>query len=219
MHCRRSAAGRHGWSTFFSAIENWNVREHQHINNHSTSKLHQDCGTLAAIDAFLDPTMVSDANVGRGLKTVIPLSRTVHYCAVDGMTRPTTFARAMAAKKRCGEVVSIADKTPPAIRFLRNSDTSNCVQRNHLVVPTAVAAAPTPAAAPPISMVKRVMKRAGDMFFRGPEMTPTKRNCAGRVRTQLSCSNPAFVSILEDYEDEKNSQEIFEFCLAQPQLE
>ena len=59
----------------------------------------QDCGTLAAIDAFLDPTMVSDANVGRGLiTTVIPLSRTVNYRAVGGMMRPVTFARAMAAK-------------------------------------------------------------------------------------------------------------------------
>jgi hypothetical protein len=212
--------GRTAWTEYiFSVIENRNVWEHQHVDNRSTSELHQDCRTLAAIDAFLDPTMASDANVGRGLKTVIPLSRTMHNCAVDGMTRPMTFARAMAAKKRRGEVVSIADNTPPAINFLRNSDTSNRVQRNHLVVPTAVAAAPTPAAAPPISMVKRVMKRAGDMFFSGPETTPTKRNCAGRVRTQLSRSDPEFTSILEDYEDEKNSQEIFEFCLAQTRLE
>jgi len=33
----------------------------------------------------------------------------------------------------------------------------------------------------------------------------------GRVRTQLTCSNPAFTSVLEEYEEEKNSQEIFEF--------
>jgi hypothetical protein len=64
-------------------------------------------------------------------------------------------------------------------------------------------------------MVKRVMKRAGDMFFNGPEMTPTKRHCAGRVRMQLARSNPAFISILKEYEDKKNSQEIFEFFLAQ----
>jgi hypothetical protein len=94
-----------------------------------------------------------------------------------------TFARAMAAKKRSGEVVSIADNTPPAINFLRNSDTSNRPQRNHLVVPRAVVATPTPAIAPLISIAKRVMKRAGDMFFSGPETTPTKRNCVGRVRT------------------------------------
>jgi hypothetical protein len=99
----------------FSAIENRNVRERQHVDNRSTAELHQDCASLAAIDAFSDPTMASDANVGRGLKTVIPLSRTVDYRAVDGTTRPMTFARAMAAEKRRGEVVSIADNTPPAI--------------------------------------------------------------------------------------------------------
>jgi hypothetical protein len=130
-----------------------------------------------------------------------------------------TYARAMAAKKLGREVVSIVDNTPPAINFLQNSDTSNRPQRNHLVVPTAVVATPTPSAAPPVLMVKRVMKRAGDMFFSGPEMTPTKRNCAGRVRTQLACSDPAFTSILEEYEDEKNSQEIFKFCLAQTRLD
>jgi hypothetical protein len=163
--------------------------------------------------------MALDANVGRGLKMVIPLLRTVNYCEVGGTMRPMTFARAMAAKKRSGEVVSVADNTPPAINFHRNSNTSNCLHRNHLVFPTAVVATPTPATTPVISMVKRVMKRAGYMFFSGPETTPTKRNCAGKVRTQLARSNPAFTSILEDYEEEKNSQEIFEFCLAQTQLE
>jgi hypothetical protein len=207
-----SAAGRHGQSICF-------LRLKIHVDGRSTVELHQDCGTLAAIDAFSDPMMVLDANVGRGLKTVIPLSRTVHYRAVGGTTRPMTYARAMAAEKRGGEVVSIADNTPPAINFLRNSDTSNRPQRNHLVVPTAVVATPTPATAPLISMAKRVMKWAGDMFFSGPEMTPTKRNCAGRVRTQLARSDPAFTSILEEYEEEKNSQEIFEFCLAQTRLE
>jgi hypothetical protein len=88
-----------------------------------------------------------------------------------------------------------------------------------LVVPRAVVATPTPAIALLISMAKRVMKRAGDMFFSGPETTPTKRNCAGRVRTQLARSDPTFTSILEEYEEEKKSQEIFEFCLAQTRLE
>jgi len=130
-----------------------------------------------------------------------------------------TYAGAMSAKKRSGEVVNIADNTPPAINFLRNSDTSNRLQRNHLVVPTAVVATPTPATAPLISMAKRVMKRAGDMFFSGPETTPTKRNCAGMVRTQLARSDLAFASIFEEYEEEKNSQEIFEYCLVQTWLE
>jgi hypothetical protein len=68
-------------------------------------------------------------------------------------------------------------------------------------------------------MAKRVMKRAGDMFFSGPETTPTRRNCTGRVRTQLAHSDFAFTSIIKEYEEEKNSQEIFEFCLAHTRLE
>jgi hypothetical protein len=49
------------WSKFlFSAIENRNVRERQHVDNRSTAELHQDCASLAATDAFSDPTMASD---------------------------------------------------------------------------------------------------------------------------------------------------------------
>jgi hypothetical protein len=71
--------GRTAWTEYlFSAMENRNVREHQHVDGRSTAELHQDCGTLAAIDAFSDPTMASDANGGRGLKMVILLSRTVN---------------------------------------------------------------------------------------------------------------------------------------------
>jgi hypothetical protein len=69
-HRQMSAAGRHGQSICF-------LRLKIHVDGRSTAELHQDCGTLAAIDAFSDPMMVSDANVGRGLETVIPLSRTV----------------------------------------------------------------------------------------------------------------------------------------------
>jgi len=68
-------------------------------------------------------------------------------------------------------------------------------------------------------MAKRVMKQAEDMFFSGPKTTPTKRTCVKRVRIQLTCSDPAFTSILEEYEEEKNSKEIFEFRWAQTWLE
>jgi hypothetical protein len=85
-----------------SALENRNLREHQHVDGRSTAKLHQDCATLAVIDAFLDWTMTSDANVSRGLLTVIPLSRTINYHAVNGTTRPMIYARVMAAKNAVG---------------------------------------------------------------------------------------------------------------------
>ena len=64
--------GRTAWTEYlFSVMENRNVREHQHVGGRLTAKLHQDCGTLAAMNAFSNPTMVSDANVGRGFQMVI----------------------------------------------------------------------------------------------------------------------------------------------------
>ena len=127
--------GRTAWTEYlFSAMENWNVREHQHVDDCLTAKLHQDCTTLVVIDVLFGGAMVLDANVDWGLKTVISLSWTVNYCVVSRAMRLMTFARAMAAKERDGEVVSIADNTPPTMNFLHNSDT----QWNHLVIPTAV---------------------------------------------------------------------------------
>jgi hypothetical protein len=108
----------------------------------------QDVISLAAMDDYLDPMMAQDANVSQGLQKVIPLLQNVNYCANNETTRPMTLARAMAAKKLCGkaekhrgEVGSIVDNTPPPASFLRNSNTSNHVQRNHSNVPTPAAAA------------------------------------------------------------------------------
>ena len=39
------------------------------------------------------------------------------------------------------------------------------------------------------------------------------------MRAQLAHSDFAFTSIIKEYEEEKNSQEIFEFCLAHTRLE
>ena len=130
------------------------------------------------MDAYSDAMMAQDANLSWWLWKVIPLLQNVNYRAAEKTMRPMTLARAMAAEKRCGEaekrhgeVVSIVDHTPPPANFLRNSNMSNRVKRNRLDVPTAAAvAARTSAAAlqtsapAPISMVKRVMKRAGDVF-------------------------------------------------------
>jgi hypothetical protein len=143
--------------------------------------------------------MVQEANVSWGLWKVIPLSQNVNYWAADKTTRPMTLVRAMAAEKcrgeaekHCGEVVSIVDHTPPPANFLCNSNTSNRVQQNCLDIPTAAAAAAqtsTPAfstsAPAPISMVKREMTRAGDIFFNGGAL-PGKRRSAGKIRAQLS---------------------------------
>ena len=53
--------GRTAWTEYlFSASENRNVREHQHVDGRSTAKLHQDCRTLAVIDAFSDPIMMDN---------------------------------------------------------------------------------------------------------------------------------------------------------------
>ena len=72
--------------------------------------------------------------------------------------------------------------------------------------------------AAPVSMVKRVMKRAGDTFFSGAS-SPATKSAAGKVRVQLSRGDVAYTSIVEDYEAEKNSQELFQYCLEQSTLE
>jgi hypothetical protein len=80
-----------------------------------------------------------------------------------------TLAQAMAAEKhwdgkvekRQGGEVSIGNNTPPATDFLRNSNNSNQMNRNRLVALAAAAATVSVAS----SMRKRVMKRAGDIFF------------------------------------------------------
>ena len=67
-------------------------------------------------------------------------------------------------------------------------------------------------------MVKRVMKKAGDTFF-GRAALPATKAATGKVCAQLSWANPAYTSIVDDYEAEKNSQEIFKYCLEQSTLE
>jgi hypothetical protein len=63
---------------------------------------------------------------------------------------------------------------------------------------------------------KRVMKRAGDAyFFGGAGISPGKRAKSGTVRSELARGNPTFTSILEDYGEEKNSQELLAMCVAQ----
>ncbi len=69
------------------------------------------------------------------------------------------------------------------------------------------------------NLQKRVMKRAGDAyFFGGVGISPGKRAKSGTVRAELACSNPAFTSILEDYGEEKNSQELLAMCVAQTDI-
>jgi hypothetical protein len=80
---------------------------------------------------------------------------------------------------------------------------------------TAAARPPLAAApAPDVTMVKRVVKRAGYTFF-GGAASPATKAAAGKVRAQLSWADAAYTSIEDDYEAEKNSQEIFKYCLEQ----
>ena len=130
-----------------------------------------------------------------------------------------------------GGGMRMSSNTPPPINFLRNSDTSNRMHRNGLyttamgpsttTAPLPLVAAPAVAVtnpAAPVSMVKRVMKRAGDTFFSGAS-SPATKSAAGKVRVQLSRGDVAYTSIVEDYEAEKNSQELFQYCLEKSTLE
>ena len=144
-----------------------------------------------------------------------------------------TLAQAMEEQKRGGGRVSTNtdNHTPPAIDFLRNSNTSNRMHCNGLYTtamgPSTTTATPPLVAAPPAVvtnpaapayMVKRVMKRAGDTFFRGASSPATKK-AAGKVCVQLSRGDVTYTSIVEDYEAEKNLQELFQYCVEQSKLE
>ena len=171
--------GRSAWTQLImTEIQNHNVREHQHIDARSSHELLQDVSTLAAIDAFSNQGMAADANVSRGLRTLVPLSGPVNYRAEDGSKRAMTLAAAKVMEHQLGEVRSVsvvsASYTPPPIDFLVNSNTSNRMHRNGLsaaMMPGSSATATRPplaaAPAPDVTMVKRVMKRAGDTFFGG----------------------------------------------------
>jgi hypothetical protein len=136
-----------------------------------------------------------------------------------------TLAKAIAAQKHRGEV-SVVEHTPPGIDFLRNSNSSNRIHRNGLSAmmgSSATTSLPAPAVAmmnpsASVSMIKRVMKRAGDTFFRRVASPATKK-AAGKVRAQLSRVDAAYTSIVDDYEAEKNSQELFQYCLEQATLD
>ncbi len=184
---------------------------------------------MSAIDAYSNPGMAANANVSRGLRTLVPLSGPVNYRAEDGSKRAMTLAAAKAMEHQRGEVRSVivvsASYTPPPIDFLVNSNTSNRMHSNGLsaaMMPrsSATAARPPLAAAPvpDVTMVKRVMKRAGDTFF-GRVALPATKAAAGKVCAQLSRVDAAYTSIIDDYKAEKNSQEIFKYCLEQSTLE
>jgi hypothetical protein len=67
--------GSSAWTQLIlTEIQNHNVREHQHIGAHSSHELLQDVSTLSATDACSNPGMAANANVSRGLRTLVPLS-------------------------------------------------------------------------------------------------------------------------------------------------
>jgi hypothetical protein len=222
-------SGRTAWTGYImSAIENHSVREHQHADAHSNDEILQDIASQAAMEAYSDPGMFSNPNVRRGLQEAIPLGKSVNYRLDDGTTRKMTYAMAQEAERRRrggGGAVSI-DHTPPESSFLRNSNTSNRMYRNRLNERPARLSAGEPvseATAVNVTVVgtagnlqKRVMKRAGDAyFFGGAGISPGKRAKSGTVRSELARGNPTFTSILEDYGEEKNSQELLAMCVAQ----
>jgi hypothetical protein len=218
--------GRYAWTQYImTEINNQNVRENQHVDGRSPDELLQDVATLAVNDAYSNPIMAAMANVSWGLQKVIPLTGLVKYCTKDGSKRPMTLAKAIVGQKRQGEV-SVVDRTPPAIDFLRNNNSSNCIHCNGLSammgssattsLPAPAAAVTNPAAS--VSMIKRVMKRAGDTFFSRAALPATKK-ATGKVCAQLSRVDAAYTSIVDDYKAEKNLQELFQYCLEQATLD
>ena len=114
-----------------------------------------------------------------------------------------TLAQAMEEQKRGGGRggTTTDDHPPPAIDFLRNRNTSNRMHRNGLSATAmgfSATTAPPLAAAPaaavtnpaaPVSMVKRVMKRAGDTFFSGAA-SPARKIAAHSSLGRMWCTPP-----------------------------
>ena len=124
-----------------------------------------------------------------------------------------TLAAAKAMEHQRGKVRSVsvvsASYTPPSIDFLVNSNTSNRMHCNGLsaaMMPgsSATTTHPSLAAAPTfdVTMVKKVMKRAGDTFF-GGAASPATKTAAGKVCAQLSWVDAAYTLIVDDYKAEK----------------
>ena len=129
-----------------------------------------------------------------------------------------TLAQAIEEHTRGGGRVSTTTDhhTPPSIDLLRNSNTINRMHCNGLsttAMGSSATAAPPLANAPtaavtnpaaPVSMVKRVMKRAGDTFFSGAS-SPATTIAAGKVSAQLSWGDVIYTSIVDYFKEEKNS--------------
>jgi hypothetical protein len=62
------------------------------------------------------------------------------------------------------------------------------------------------------------VKRADDIFF-SVVASPATKKSAGKVRAHLSWEDVAYTLIIDDYKAEKNSQEIFKYCLEQEIME
>jgi hypothetical protein len=91
------------------------------------------------------------------------------------------------------------------------------MNRNHLVAPAAAAATVSMAS----SMRKRVMKRAGDIFFSKGDgaASPVTKKAASKVCAALSWEDAVYTLIVDHYEAELYSQDIFKYCLEQETLE
>jgi hypothetical protein len=83
--------------------------------------------------------------------------------------------------------VSIDNHTPPAADYTCNINNSNLMNCYHLVAPAAVAATISVAS----SMRKRVMKRAGDIFF-SEAVLPATKKAAGKVCAFVSWEDAAY---------------------------
>ena len=113
--------------------------------------------------------------------------------------RPMILTQAIAAQKHQGEEGSIVNHTPYAINFLCNSNSSNRMHCNGLSammgssvttsLPAPAAAMTNPAAS--VSMIKRVIKRAGDTIFSRAAL-PVTTKADGKVCAQLSREDAAY---------------------------
>jgi len=128
------------------------------------------------------------------------------------------------SKKSPPEPMPISSKhTPPYSNIVSNVD--NRAWRNGLssepIYPhqearntTAAAAVMAPAALM-ATMAERVQKRELDVFLNVSlnVSSPATKKIAAKVHAQLACKDPAFMSVIDRFQDIKCSQEISSVCL------
>jgi hypothetical protein len=229
----RKSLNKEGCSMYFNymknALKNNSVRELQDVDYRFKDEQANDAITRTAINVLGNSRLQSDPYVMRGLQDLIPGRHTDVTISYGGKKVNMSLAQARkqlkkGSKKSPPKPMPISSEhTPPYSNFVSNVD--NRAWRNGLssepMYPhqeekntTAAVAVTTPAALM-ATMAERVQKRVLDVFLNVSlnVSSPATKKIAAKVRAQLARKDPAFMSVVDRFQDVKCSQEISSACL------